>query len=247
MAKVFLVGTLSILAAATASATRPDPPDGWVRVGCFQIDSSYLPIEYPLVDQNDCISRCASSKTGSHFAAIGDACRCAKKSLEGLNVVTTDEDRCKASCYSDDPDSNTCGALIGGIQYYDLYKVDSDDVTVTKKPGYPPPIGTSATSAETSATDSQLTTTDSHQDGSHSSSATSTAPSSAQTGSNTAQASETGTATGSNTAQTDTATGSNTAQASASETSENSGPRSNPYAFGAVVTAMLLIIASFLD
>ncbi|KAH7141527.1 hypothetical protein B0J13DRAFT_556965 [Dactylonectria estremocensis] len=221
MAKVFLVSTLSLLAAAaaSASASRPAPPDGWVRVGCFQIDSSYLPTEYPLVDQNDCISRCGSSKTGSHFAAIGDACRCAKKSLEGLNVVTTDEDRCKASCYSDDPDSNTCGALIGGIQYYDLYKVDSDDIT-------------------TSATDSQATTTDSCQDGSCSSSATSTKPGSATTGSNTAQASETGTA---------ATTGSNTAQASASETSENASPSSNPYAFGAVVTALLLIIASFLD
>lgn len=226
MAGIFFVGTLSILAAAAAGVARPNPPDGWVRVGCVQIDRQDFPVEYQPVSQDDCISRCGSSKTGSHFAAIGDACRCASKSLDGITVVTSDDDRCKAFCYIDDPDVGTCGALMGGIQYYDLYKQSSDDITVTKKPGYPPPIGTVATAAQTKATDSESSTTGSCQGDGCSASASSTVPSTATAASNTATAA------------------SNTAQAS--ETSTNAGSNSNPYAFSAVLTATLLIIASFI-
>ncbi|KAH6995293.1 hypothetical protein EDB80DRAFT_689300 [Ilyonectria destructans] len=230
MAGIFFLGTLSILASAAAAAgvTRPNPPDGWVRVGCVQIDRQDFPVEFKPVSQDDCISRCGSSKTGSHFAAIGDVCRCASKSLDGISVVTSDDDRCKAFCYIDDPDVGTCGALMGGIQYYDLYKQSSDDITVTKKPGYPPPIGTVATAAQTKATDSESSATESG-----SASASSTIPDTATAASNKAT-------TASNTAT----AASNTAKAS--ETSTNAGSNSNPFAFGAVLTATLLIIASFI-
>ncbi|KAF7555074.1 hypothetical protein G7Z17_g2425 [Cylindrodendrum hubeiense] len=225
MAGIFFVGILSVLATAAASGARPKPPDGWVRVGCVQLNRQDFPVEYQLVDQDDCISRCGSSKTGSHFAAIGDACRCASKSLDGITVTTTDEDRCKAFCYSEDPEAGTCGALIGGIQYYDLYKESSDDITVTKKPGYPPPLGTVTTSAETKATDSQLTTTGSCQDDGCSASATSTTPSAATAGSDTAQPSE---------------------SCSGSDCAENASSSSYQNAFGAVLAATFFIIASFL-